>query len=73
MDMFSGLLAGHDLQSREIAEVLTHTGLADKTRGVYVQLCVESNFRSSPRWKDRAFRTQIGNVRLTLPRVLPRV
>lgn len=51
----------------EIAAILERTGLADKSRAVYVQLCVEWNFRTSPRWMGRAFRTQVGNVMLTLP------
>lgn len=54
----------------EIAAILELTGLADKSRAVYVQLCVEWNFRTSPRWKDRAFRTRFGNVTLTLPHPL---
>lgn len=33
----------------------------------YVQLCVELNFRTSPRWRERVFRTRVGNVSLTLP------
>ena len=51
----------------EIEAAIARAGLDDRERGVYVQLCVEGNFRTSPRWKDRAFTTQIGNVRLTLP------
>ena len=51
----------------EIAAILDRTGLADKSRAVYVQLCVEWNFRTSPRWRGRAFHTRIGNVTLTLP------
>lgn len=51
----------------EIATIVEHTSLGDKSRPVYVQLCVEGNFRTSPRWRDRAFRTQVGNVSLTLP------
>lgn len=51
----------------EIAAILERTGLADRSRAVYVQLCVEWNFRTSPRWRGRAFRTQVGNVMLTLP------
>lgn len=54
----------------EIAAILERTGLADKSRAVYVQLCVEGNFRTSPRWKDRAFRTRVENVALTLPHPL---
>lgn len=51
----------------EIAAILERTGLANKSRAVYVQLCVEGNFRTSPRWRGRTFRTQIGKVTLTLP------
>jgi hypothetical protein len=51
----------------EVAVILERTGLSDKSRAVYVQLCVEGNFRTSPRWKDRAFRIRVGNVALTLP------
>ncbi len=51
----------------ELASVLERTGLATKERKVYIQLCVEWNFRTSPRWRERAWRTQIGHVHLTLP------
>ena len=54
--------------TQEVEAAVRRAGLAkDQAENLYVQVCVESNFRTSPRWKDRAFRTQIGNVRLTLP------
>ena len=42
-------------------------GLEKSEERLYVQVCVEWNFRTSPRWRGRAFQTQIGNVLLTLP------
>ena len=49
-------------------DVLSATGLSDKARTLYIQLCSESNFRSSPRWQRRAFTTEAApNVTLTLP------
>lgn len=51
-----------------VGAAIVRAGLSKEQREEgYVQLCVEGNFRTSPRWKDRAFHTQIGNVRLTLP------
>ena len=52
----------------EITAAIAQAGLSkEQTNEQYVQLCDEGNFRTSPRWKTRAFTTQIGNVRLTLP------
>jgi hypothetical protein len=51
----------------ELAAVLERIGLADKEREIYVQLCVEGNFRTSPRWRTRVFTTQVGRVRISLP------
>ena len=52
----------------ELESAVNRAGLGkDQNADVYVQVCVEGNFRTSPRWKDRAFHTQIGNVLLTLP------
>jgi hypothetical protein len=55
----------------EVKAAVERAGLA-KEQGAepYVQVCVEANFKTSPRWKDRAFRTQVGCVRLTLPHPL---
>lgn len=39
----------------------------DQHAAVHVQLCTESNFRTSPRWRRRAYVTQVGRVRLTIP------
>ena len=54
--------------SEEVAAAVTRAGLA-KEQGAepYVQVCVESNFKTSPLWPRRAWSTQVGNVRLTLP------
>jgi hypothetical protein len=52
----------------EVAAAIARAGISkEQTEQQYVQLCEEGNFRTSPRWKDRAFTTHIGNVRLTLP------
>ena len=51
----------------EVAAALERTGLADREREIYVQLCVEGNFRTSPRWYRRAAHIQVGSVQLTLP------
>jgi len=54
--------------SDEIAAAIARAGLSkEQTNDQYVQLCDEGNFRTSPRWKARAFTTQIENVRITLP------
>lgn len=51
-----------------VAEAITRAGLSkEQTETDYVQLCVEGNFRTSPRWKDRAFTTRLEHVRITLP------
>jgi len=55
-------------ESREaVAAVLAEIGLDNPEREIYVQLCVEGNFRTSPRWKERAWTTQIGRIALRLP------
>lgn len=52
----------------EIAKAIERAGLSkQQNEEHYIQLCVEGNFRTSPRWKDRAFTTRVGNVSLTLP------
>ena len=52
----------------EVAEAVTRAGLA-KEQGAepYVQVCVQSNFKTSPLWPRRAWTTQVGNISLTLP------
>ena len=57
-----------DERHAEVEAAVKAAGLA-KEQGAepYVQVCVEWNFRTSPRWKSRAFSTRVGNVTLTLP------
>lgn len=56
---------------REISDIVNRIGLGkDQNTDVYIQVCVEGNFRTSPRWRERAWTEQIGNVRLTLPHPL---
>lgn len=50
-----------------VKEAVKRAGLEKSEERMYVQVCVEWNFRTSPRWHSRAFRTQVGNVSLTLP------
>ena len=66
VDLFAGEWGE---ESDELNAAVEAAGLTKTDRGdvVYVQVCVESNFRSSPRWARRAFSTQVGNIRLTLP------
>ncbi len=53
-----------------LTTVVEQAGLAKNDERLYVQVCVPGNFRTSPRWKERAFTTQVGNVTLTLPHPL---
>lgn len=65
VDLFSG---DWDEGHAAIEAAILSAGLSKgQCEQGYVQLCVESNFRTSPRWKDRAFRARVGNVTLTLP------
>lgn len=47
--------------------VLAETGLADREKDFHIQLCREGNFRTSPKWRERAYTTRVENVLLTLP------
>jgi hypothetical protein len=65
VDLFAGDFGeSHDelLHAVEVAELQK-----DDSAKVYVQACVPSNFRTHPLWMDRAYTTQVGHVRLTLP------
>ena len=65
VDLFTGEWG--DLYE-ELQAIVKQAGLGkDQGEDVYVQVCVAGNFRTSPRWPTRAWTTQIGNVRLTLP------
>lgn len=52
----------------EVVDAVQRAGLA-KEQGAepYVQVCVESNFRTTPHWHRRAWSIDIGSVRLVLP------
>lgn len=55
----------------EISGIVERIGLGKGQKtDVYIQVCVEGNFRTSPRWRERAWSEQVGNVRLTLPHPL---
>jgi hypothetical protein len=64
-----------DLYAEDFGEV--HDALQEAVRkaglekggahDVYVQACVPSNFRTNPGWHRRAYTTQVGHVKLTLP------
>ena len=52
----------------EVEAAVRRAGLAkDQGAEPYVQVCLQSNFRTSPLWFTRVFATQLGNVRLSLP------
>jgi hypothetical protein len=66
----SNLLSGDvDIFSDEefLAEVVERAGLTDKQHKPGFQVCSELNFRTSPRWKDRARSVQIENVTFIVP------
>ena len=57
-----------DEQTEEVKAAVRRAGLEKSDGGeIYVQVCVEWNFRTSPRWHRRAHRERIGTVSLTLP------
>jgi len=62
VDMFS-----KDEDTEVVRAAVERAGLAKAEGRLYVEVCVQWNFRTSPRWNDRAYRTQVGNVALTLP------
>lgn len=53
----------HDLLTIAVEQA----GIAAGQDRLYIQVCVPGNFRTSPRWQERAFTTEIGNVTLILP------
>ena len=62
VDMFSEADAVDSLNA-----AVKRAGLEKREERLYVQVCIEWNFRTSPRWKNRAYQTRVGNVLLTLP------
>lgn len=65
VDMFST-----EENTETVRAAVERAGLAKAEGRLYVEVCVQWNFRTSPRWTERAFRTQVGNVALTLPHPL---
>lgn len=65
VDLFTSDFGESDVP---VADAIARAGLSkEQTETDYVQLCVEGNFRTSPRWRRRAFTTQLDHVRITLP------
>jgi len=50
-----------------LAEIIERAGLDNKQHTPGFQVCSELNFRTSPRWKDRARSNQIANVTFVVP------
>ncbi len=65
VDLYSG---DFDDTHEALKQAVQNAGLEkDGTGKIYIQVCVPSNFRTHPLWLQRAFTTQVGHVRLTLP------
>lgn len=55
-------------EKAEVEAAIWRAGLSPEQREKdYVQLCDEGKFRTSPRWKDRAFVTALAHVEFRLP------
>lgn len=52
---------------RNLKRLVEERGLSKGTRQPYVQVCDDLNFRTSPRWKDRAFSFPLDGRILVLP------
>lgn len=53
--------------AEELREVVQHARLDQSSSEFYIQVGNELNFRASPRWRDRAKITQLGNCTLRFP------
>ncbi len=62
VDMFST-----EEDTEVVRAAVERAGLAKAEGRLYVEVCVQWNFRTSPKWSERAYRVQVGNVALTLP------
>lgn len=51
----------------ELKTILDQNGMTDKKRTLYVQVCSELNFRTSPKWKDRAHQLSIEERTFIIP------
>jgi hypothetical protein len=60
--------ADQDEAYEELKETVRRTGLEKEvSTGIYIQVCVPTNFRTNPLWTLRAHTVQVGHVMLTLP------
>lgn len=65
VDLYAG---SWDESYEALKDAVKRIGLEKEvTTGVYIQVCVPSNFRTNPDWHKRAYTTQVGHVSLTLP------
>lgn len=65
VDLYAG---SWDETYAELKDAVHRIGLEKEvSTGIYIQVCVPSNFRTNPLWLTRAYTTQVGHVRLTLP------
>ncbi len=53
-----------------LREMADQAGLGQDRAAFYVQVSSELNFRTTPRWKDRAQSAQIGNVTFIFPHAI---
>ena len=56
-----------DEMEAEVEAAIERAGLGKEQAAIYVQCCAELNFRTSPRWRTRAVRTQLDGCTITLP------
>jgi hypothetical protein len=62
------LIANVDLFSdSDLAEAVRRTGLDRGQSGLHIQICTESDFRTSQRWPDRAKQIPLRNVTFVFP------
>lgn len=65
VDLFTSDFGG---EKAEVDAAIRRAGLSpEQCEKDYVQLCDEGNFRTSPRWKDRALVTAFAHVEFRLP------
>lgn len=56
-----------DSAQQEIEEAIERSKQTKGSGEFYIQCCWEGNFRTSPRWRTRAFSVQVERVTLVLP------
>ncbi|MBI4024622.1 MAG: hypothetical protein HY360_06545 [Verrucomicrobia bacterium] len=69
MGVDSGLLSADvDLfADQDLKEIVAQNSLGRDQRDIYIQVCDELNFRTSPKWRDRAFTIQRGGCTIRFP------